>query len=97
MVNDLVKLVVAMKAEREAVLAKERALIQGIGPALQALGYRVVQLEPPPEPGASPARTAGQPQPLVCSYCGRTFGRPHHLGRHVSARHRAGKEKKRRR
>ena len=86
MATDLMKLVQSVLAEKRALDATERQLIDGLNRVLPNIGYRVV----PTSSGAPRAarRAMGSaPKNLVCVQCGRRFSHPLHLGRHTAATH----------
>lgn len=74
----MIKFVEAVLAEKNAVAAKERQLIESLGRILPTMGYRLVP--------TGPAKSAPV-KSLACSHCDRTFAHPLHLGRHVRATH----------
>jgi hypothetical protein len=90
MPNDLMKLVESVLAQRRAVDQKERQLIDSLNRVLPGMGYQVVPVSD--ARGGAPARRARRSRPsaakaLVCPQCGRSFGHPLHLGRHMAATH----------
>jgi hypothetical protein len=86
---DVVKSLRALTTERQALLQRERELIGSLNAVLPGIGYRVVPVtDSRPAPSlAKRTISAATARPLSCPHCGRTFGRPLHLGRHISAIH----------
>jgi uncharacterized C2H2 Zn-finger protein len=100
MVNELVRSVKSVLADKAAVASRERQLIEDLNRVLPEIGYRVVPATD--RPGAPAARETAaavqselnrrQPakirdKSLQCPHCDRRFARPLHLGRHMSATH----------
>jgi hypothetical protein len=102
MATDLMKLVQSVLAQKRALDARERELIDSLNRVLPDMGYRVVSTSEAPARAArrrgrragSSNRAAGSaPKNLVCADCGRRFSRPLHLGRHRAAAHKASSAK----
>ena len=90
MIRGLAQSVRSFLAERQALAARERQLIDDLNRLLPEIGYEVV-----PSNGRKPAAHAPgrrDAKPLECKQCGRRFAQPLHLGRHVSAAHRRKKK-----
>lgn len=92
MATEVIKFVEAVLAEKNAVAAKEKQLIESLGRILPTMGYRLVPTAAAGHAGrhAVQARAAARParaKSLACTQCDRTFAHPLHLGRHVSATH----------
>jgi len=86
-------------ADKERRLKQtERQLIDNLGRLLSSIGYRLVSGN-----GGSGKTTSGRvdgrsaPKRIRCPECDRRFGRPLHLARHMSAKHRSKPTVKRRR
>jgi hypothetical protein len=102
MATDLMKLVQSVLAQKRALDAKERELIDSLNRVLPDMGYRVVSTSGAParaprrrgRPADSSNRAAGSaPKNLVCADCGRRFSHPLHLGRHRAATHKPSSAK----
>jgi hypothetical protein len=88
-----IKSLQALSAEKQALLSREHKLIADLNAVLPGLGYRVVSVSDGQPSRATVKRTpsATTPKPLSCPHCDRTFGRPLHLGRHISAMHKGSR------
>jgi hypothetical protein len=78
-------------ADKERRLKQtERQLIDSLGRLLSNIGYRLVSSNGAPVKGLS-TRVDGRsaPKRIHCPECDRRFGRPLHLARHMSAKHRS--------
>ena len=96
MATDLMKLVQSVLAQKRALDARERELVDSLNRVLPDMGYRVVSTSDTASLGPrlrtrSPRAVrrdgATGPKNLVCSECGRRFAHPLHLGRHTAATH----------
>lgn len=92
----LVDAVKTVLTEKQTLRKKEKSLIDQLNRALRGIGYQVV-------PAAAPAGRAGTrrargrragPRTLPCPHCPRKFAQPANLGRHISATHGKGKQRK---
>jgi len=100
MPNNLMKLVASVLAQKRALDAKERQLIDSLNRVLPEMGYEVVPTTSNGRGAGSAGRRASRPlatpggrtsvKTLVCQQCGRRFGHPLHLGRHTAAMHKNG-------
>ena len=80
-------------ADKERQLKQtERRVIDSLGRLLSSLGYRLVGVNGGAARTTS-ARVDGRaaPKRIRCPECDRRFGRPLHLARHMSAKHRRKK------
>lgn len=102
MATDLMKLVQTVLAQKRALDARERELIDSLNRVLPDMGYRVVSTSGATarasrrrgRPAASSNRAPGSaPKNLVCPECGRRFSHPLHLGRHTAATHKSSSAK----
>ena len=100
MPNNLMKLVASVLAQKRALDAKERQLIDSLNRVLPEMGYEVVPTTSNGRGAGSAGRRTSRPlaaggarpsvKTLVCEQCGRRFGHPLHLGRHTAAMHKNG-------
>lgn len=91
---EVMRTVEALVAGRKRVANRERELIRTLNEALGAVGYRVMPVGVGGAGAGSPSKQASPAaKRLVCPDCGRRFGRPVHLGRHVSVAHKRKKAK----
>ena len=95
MATDVIKMVQSVLAEKTAIAAREKELIDNLNRVLPDMGYRVVPMGSTGRRSSRPSGTVREAdKTLSCPHCPRRFAHPLHLGRHVGAMHR---EKKRRR
>ena len=94
MPNALVTAVQSLTAGKQRLATQERELITALNHVLAGIGYQVVAkaaASASPRVTQKPA-TRGRRKSLACPHCERRFAQPVHLGRHVSATHRAQKK-----
>lgn len=89
MAESLTRSIQSLVAQKRALTAREKQLIERLNRVLPSIGYRVVPL---PDGGQrSPEQRQRSGQVYPCPHCSRRFSLQMHLGRHVSAVHGAKK------
>jgi hypothetical protein len=89
MANDLVSSLQSLAKEKLAIFHREKQLVDALNRVLPAMGYRIVSTAGSNggNDAGSVIRRSAPRRSLACPQCGRRFGHPLHLGRHVSAMH----------
>lgn len=94
MADDLLSTLQSFIKERLSLTQREKQLIDALNQMLPGLGYRIVpngvskgKTAGPAERGRAEVVRDAKTKSLACPHCERRFGRPLHLGRHISAMH----------
>ena len=88
MPNDLLSSLRSLAKEKLSIFHREKQLVDALNRVLPAMGYRIVSTgSNGGNDAGSVVRRSASRRSLACPQCGRRFGHPLHLGRHVSAMH----------
>ena len=87
----------SLAKEKVTVTRRENELLGVLNQLLPPIGYKVVRTDTNgPSRSATPPMTATTAKSLACPHCDRRFAKPLHLGRHISATHKNGAERRHR-
>jgi hypothetical protein len=89
MAESLTRAIQSLVAQKRALTAKEKQLIEHLNRVLPSIGYRVVPLGDGHRKSPEPRPRSEQVHP--CPHCSRRFSLQMHLGRHLAAVHGAKK------
>lgn len=94
MIKGLPQSLKSVLGQKQAIVQKERQLIEDLNRVLREIGYQVVPMGGQGSQSQAAAATgkpaksgASSAKPFVCKECDRRFARPLHLGRHMAATH----------